>query len=81
MSTKLVPTFADRGCRVVSATDPHARILGFLDRLSQLLTAALLLHDVLSARLAWKTSFPVVLALVTLRGVTYSIVASLFTVP
>jgi hypothetical protein len=24
--------FADRGCRVVSATDPHARILGFLDR-------------------------------------------------
>jgi hypothetical protein len=31
MSTKLVPTFADRGCRVVSATDPHGRILGFLD--------------------------------------------------
>jgi hypothetical protein len=26
-----VPTFADRGCRVVSATDPHGRILGFLD--------------------------------------------------
>jgi hypothetical protein len=26
------PTFADRGCRVVSATDPHGRILGFLDR-------------------------------------------------
>jgi hypothetical protein len=24
--------FADRGCRVVSATDPHGRILGFLDR-------------------------------------------------
>jgi hypothetical protein len=32
MSAKLVPTFADRGCRVVSATDPHGRILGFLDR-------------------------------------------------
>jgi hypothetical protein len=24
--------FADRGCRVVSAMDPHGRILGFLDR-------------------------------------------------
>jgi hypothetical protein len=32
MPAKLVPTFADRGCRVVSATDPHGRILGFLDR-------------------------------------------------
>jgi hypothetical protein len=28
---KLVPTFADRGCRVVSATDPYSRILGSLD--------------------------------------------------
>jgi hypothetical protein len=32
MSAKLVPTFADSGCRMVSATDPHDRILGFLDR-------------------------------------------------
>jgi hypothetical protein len=32
MSAKLVPTFADRVCRVVSATDPHGRILGFLNR-------------------------------------------------
>jgi hypothetical protein len=24
--------FGDSGCRVVSATDPHGRILGFLDR-------------------------------------------------
>jgi hypothetical protein len=31
LSEKLVPTFADRGCRVVSATDPHSRILCFLD--------------------------------------------------
>jgi hypothetical protein len=31
LSPKLMPTFADRGCRVVSATDPHGRILGFLD--------------------------------------------------
>jgi hypothetical protein len=32
MSTKLVPTFADRVCHVVSATYPHGHILGFLDR-------------------------------------------------
>jgi hypothetical protein len=29
---KLVPTFADRGCRVVSAAFPSDRNLGFLDR-------------------------------------------------
>jgi hypothetical protein len=29
---KLVPTFAVRGCRVVSVTDPYGRILGLLDR-------------------------------------------------
>jgi hypothetical protein len=29
---KLVSTFADRGCHVVSMTDPYGRILGFLDR-------------------------------------------------
>jgi hypothetical protein len=28
---KLVPTFADIGCHVVSVTDPYGRILGFLD--------------------------------------------------
>jgi hypothetical protein len=27
-----VPTFEDRGCHVISVTDPHGRILGFLDR-------------------------------------------------
>jgi hypothetical protein len=32
MSPKLVPTFVDRGCRVVRATDLHGLILGFLDR-------------------------------------------------
>jgi hypothetical protein len=25
LSAKLVPTLADRGCRVVSVTDPHGR--------------------------------------------------------
>jgi hypothetical protein len=29
---EVVPTFADRGCCVVSATDPPGHILGFLDR-------------------------------------------------
>jgi hypothetical protein len=29
LSAKLVPTFADRGFRVVCATDPYGRILGF----------------------------------------------------
>jgi hypothetical protein len=29
---KLVPAFADKGCHVVSVTDPHDRILGFLGR-------------------------------------------------
>jgi hypothetical protein len=32
LSAKLVPHFADRGCHVVSVTDPYGRILGFLDR-------------------------------------------------
>jgi hypothetical protein len=32
LSAKLVPIFADRGCHVVSVTDPHGRILGFLNR-------------------------------------------------
>jgi hypothetical protein len=29
---KFVPTFADRGCHVVSVTDPCGRILAYLDR-------------------------------------------------
>jgi hypothetical protein len=32
LSAKLVPTFADRGCHVISVMDPHSRILWFLDR-------------------------------------------------
>jgi hypothetical protein len=32
LSAKIVPTFADRGCHVVSVTDPYGRNLGFLDR-------------------------------------------------
>jgi hypothetical protein len=32
LSARLVPTFAERGCHVVSVTDPYCRILGFLAR-------------------------------------------------
>jgi hypothetical protein len=32
LSAKRLPTFADKGCNVVSVTDPFGRILGFLDR-------------------------------------------------
>jgi hypothetical protein len=32
LSAKWLPTFADRGCHVVSVTNPYGRILGFLDR-------------------------------------------------
>jgi hypothetical protein len=32
LSAKGLPTFADRGCHVVSVTDPYGRILGFLER-------------------------------------------------
>jgi hypothetical protein len=31
LPAKLVPTFVDRGCDVVSVTDPYSRIHGFLD--------------------------------------------------
>jgi hypothetical protein len=32
LSAKLLPTFADRGCHVVSMTDPYGCILSFLDQ-------------------------------------------------
>jgi hypothetical protein len=31
LSAVLVPTFADRGCNVVSVTDLYSRIIGFVD--------------------------------------------------
>jgi hypothetical protein len=31
-AAKWLPTFADKGCHVVSVTDSYGRILGFLDR-------------------------------------------------
>jgi hypothetical protein len=32
LSAKLAPTFPDRGCHMVSLTDPYGHILDFLDR-------------------------------------------------
>jgi hypothetical protein len=32
LSAKLVTTSVDRGCHVVSVTNPYGRIIGFLDR-------------------------------------------------
>jgi hypothetical protein len=32
LSAKWLPTFAERGCHVVSVADPYGRILGFLDK-------------------------------------------------
>jgi hypothetical protein len=32
LSAKWLPTFADKGCHVVSVIDPYGRILGFLDK-------------------------------------------------
>jgi hypothetical protein len=37
LSAKLKPTFVNRGCHVVSVTDPYSRNLGFLDRSSYFL--------------------------------------------
>jgi hypothetical protein len=31
LSAKLLPTFANRGCHMVSVTDPYGHIFGFLD--------------------------------------------------
>jgi CBS-domain-containing membrane protein len=30
--SEVIAKFADRGCHMVSVTDPYGRILGFLDR-------------------------------------------------
>jgi hypothetical protein len=32
LSAKLVSTFADRGCNMISVMDPYGRIIAFLDR-------------------------------------------------
>jgi hypothetical protein len=41
LSTKLVPTFADRGCHVVRAANPHGRNFDFLDRSSSIVLTRL----------------------------------------
>jgi hypothetical protein len=32
LSAKLLPTFSEIGCRVISTTDPYGHVLGFLDQ-------------------------------------------------
>jgi hypothetical protein len=39
LSAKIVPTFAAKGCHVVSVTDPYGIILGFLDRTEAVIMA------------------------------------------
>jgi hypothetical protein len=34
LSAKRLPTFADKGCQVVSVTDLYGHILGFIDSIS-----------------------------------------------
>jgi hypothetical protein len=41
LSAKLAPTFADRGCHMVSAMDPYGHILCFLDRSSSIVLTRL----------------------------------------
>jgi hypothetical protein len=41
LSAKLVQTFADRGCHVVSVTDPYGQILSFLKSNSSFVLARL----------------------------------------
>jgi hypothetical protein len=47
VSAKLVPTTTDIGCRVLSATDPYCRILGFLDRILENTKIKIMLVSVL----------------------------------
>jgi hypothetical protein len=49
LSAKLVPTFANRGCHVVSVTDPYGRILGFLNRFNNIIV-----HSKWFFRLIWR---------------------------
>jgi hypothetical protein len=48
LSTKLMPTFADRGCHMVSVTDPYGRILDFKTELLLNLYFFLKICDIVS---------------------------------
>jgi hypothetical protein len=61
LSAKLVPTFVDRGCHVVSVTDPYSRILAFLDQKSYndvviISTAVLIKHIKVRFRVSWPST-------------------------
>jgi hypothetical protein len=53
-----MPTFADRGCRVVSVTDPYDRILGFLDRIVKEIALLLLIIIIINRELCDLYSSP-----------------------
>jgi hypothetical protein len=57
MSANLVPTSADRGCRVVSAAHPYGRHLAFLDR-GVLIVATIKLHSPVKARPTFGRNIP-----------------------
>jgi hypothetical protein len=46
LSAKLVPTFMDKGCHVVSVTDPYDRTLDFLNRNDNKSSIKLLQHKI-----------------------------------
>jgi hypothetical protein len=58
LSAKLLPTFADRGCHVVSVTDPYCRILGFLEKTATFLSSS---SSVVLTRLSGARSRPTTL--------------------
>jgi hypothetical protein len=47
LSTKFVPTFADKGSHVVSMTDPCGRVLRFLDRLWYYINITIKILDII----------------------------------
>jgi CBS-domain-containing membrane protein len=53
---EVLPTFADRGCHMVSVTDPNGHILGFLDGWS-----SRLLYKNLKVRTSKNNILPLVL--------------------
>jgi hypothetical protein len=46
LSAKLVQTFADRRCHVVSVTDPYGHILRFLNRIFNMMWVLIRLRNV-----------------------------------
>jgi hypothetical protein len=65
LSAKWLPTFDDRGCHVVSVTDPYDRILGFLDRSRYLSSSS----SVVITRLSGPRSRPTTFFILVVPGI------------